>query len=95
MRRLQHGVYFVVRLRLQRGLPHARVHGKASGTDAPKVLLSVQPKGEKMLDAPIVLCDNDKVATPQFRLVSYASCMTQCVGPWLGCCATSSSSPMA
>jgi glyceraldehyde 3-phosphate dehydrogenase len=48
---------------------------------APKVLLSAPPKGEKPLDATIVLGVNQQILTPQMRLVSNASCTTNCVAP--------------
>ena len=47
----------------------------------PKVLLSAPPKGEKPLDATIVLGVNQQILTPQMRLVSNASCTTNCVAP--------------
>jgi glyceraldehyde 3-phosphate dehydrogenase len=48
---------------------------------APKVLLSAPPKGEKPLDATIVLGVNHHLLTPQMKLVSNASCTTNCAAP--------------
>ena len=48
---------------------------------APKVLLSAPSKGDQPLDATIVLGVNQHILTPQMRLVSNASCTTNCVAP--------------
>ena len=48
---------------------------------APKVLLSAPPKGQKAIDATIVLGVNDAILKPSMRLVSNASCTSNCVIP--------------
>lgn len=48
---------------------------------APKVLLSAPPKGEKPMDANIVLGVNDSILKPSMRIVSNASCTSNCVIP--------------
>ena len=48
---------------------------------APKVLLSAPVKGDQPIDAMIVLGVNDDVIKPTMRLVSNASCTTNCVAP--------------
>lgn len=48
---------------------------------APKVLLSAPPKGQKAIDATIVLGVNDALLKPSMRLVSNASCTSNCVIP--------------
>ncbi len=47
---------------------------------AKKVILTVPPKGEK-LDAMVVLGVNDNVLKPSDKLVSNASCTTNCLAP--------------
>jgi glyceraldehyde 3-phosphate dehydrogenase len=46
---------------------------------APKVILTVPPKDK--LDATVVIGVNDHVLTPAMKLVSNASCTTNCLGP--------------
>jgi glyceraldehyde 3-phosphate dehydrogenase len=48
---------------------------------APKVLLSAPAKGDKPLDATIVLGINHHLLTPRMKLVSNASCTTNCAAP--------------
>ncbi len=48
---------------------------------APKVLLSAPPKGESAIDATIVLGVNEALLDPNMRLVSNASCTSNCVIP--------------
>jgi glyceraldehyde 3-phosphate dehydrogenase len=48
---------------------------------APKALLSAPSKGEKTLDATIVLGVNHHILTSSMRLVSNASCTTNCAAP--------------
>jgi len=50
---------------------------------AGKVLLSASPKGEAPLDAQVVLGVNDDVLEDGHRLVSNASCTTNCLAPML------------
>lgn len=46
---------------------------------APKVLLSAPPKGDKAMDAIIVLGVNDSILKPSMKIVSNASCTSNCV----------------
>ncbi len=46
---------------------------------APKVLLSVPPKDE--IDAMVVLGVNDEVLKPEHKIISNASCTTNCLAP--------------
>ncbi|AHI06516.1 glyceraldehyde-3-phosphate dehydrogenase, type I [Bdellovibrio bacteriovorus W] len=48
---------------------------------APKVLLSAPPKGEKPMDANIVLGVNEAILKPSMQIVSNASCTSNCVIP--------------
>ncbi len=47
----------------------------------PKVLLSAPVKGDQPIDATIVFGVNDALLKPSMRLVSNASCTTNCVAP--------------
>jgi len=48
---------------------------------APKVVLSAPAKSADSVDATIVLGVNDKTITPSMKLVSNASCTTNCLAP--------------
>jgi glyceraldehyde 3-phosphate dehydrogenase len=61
-----------------RFLKRAELEGHLQG-GAPKVILTVPPKDK--LDATVVIGVNDKVLTPQMKLVSNASCTTNCLAP--------------
>jgi glyceraldehyde 3-phosphate dehydrogenase len=61
-----------------RFLKRAELEGHLQG-GAPKVILTVPPKDK--LDATVVMGVNDNVITPAMRLVSNASCTTNCLAP--------------
>jgi glyceraldehyde 3-phosphate dehydrogenase len=61
-----------------RFLKRAELEGHLQG-GAPKCILTVPPKDK--LDATVVIGVNDKVLTPQMKLVSNASCTTNCLAP--------------
>ena len=48
---------------------------------APKVLLSAPAKGEKPIDATVIMGVNDAIITSKMKLVSNASCTSNCVIP--------------
>jgi glyceraldehyde 3-phosphate dehydrogenase len=61
-----------------RFLKRAELEGHLKG-GAPKVILTVPPKDK--LDATVVIGVNDHLLTPQMKLVSNASCTTNCLAP--------------
>jgi glyceraldehyde 3-phosphate dehydrogenase len=61
-----------------RFLKRADLEGHLQG-GAPKVILTVPPKDK--LDATIVIGVNDELLTAQMKLVSNASCTTNCLAP--------------
>src|SRR5262245_21316521 len=61
-----------------RFLKRAELEGHLQG-GAKKVILTVPPKDK--LDATVVMGVNDKVLTPDHRIVSNASCTTNCLAP--------------
>ena len=56
---------------------------KHLGAGARKVLLSAPAKGDRPLDATVVVGVNDEVIAPEHTLISNASCTTNCLAPML------------
>jgi glyceraldehyde 3-phosphate dehydrogenase len=61
-----------------RFLKRAELEGHLQG-GAPRVILTVPPKDK--LDATVVMGVNDDILTPAMKLVSNASCTTNCLAP--------------